>query len=71
MRIDQLVSTLEISMVKILHKKSGKVLLKAKNESIRGRLLSGHDLAGADFSGQDLSGCKFTGCNLCDANFSG
>ena len=47
------------------------VLLKAKNEAIRGCVLKGHDLAGADFSGQDLSGCKFTGCNLCDADFSG
>ncbi len=58
-------------MVQIKHKSTGKVLLNAKNESIRGCTLSGHDLTGADFSDQDLSGCKFTGCNLCDADFSG
>ena len=58
-------------MVQIKHKTSGKFLLKAKNESIRGCVLSGHDLTGADFSGQDLSGCKFTGCNFCDSDFSG
>ena len=58
-------------MVQIRHKSTGKVLLKAKNDSIRGCTLSGHDLTGADFSDQDLSGCKFTGCNLNDADFSG
>ena len=58
-------------MVRIKHKSSGKTLLKAKNETIRGCVLKGHDLANADFAGQDLSGCKFTGCNLCDADFSG
>ena len=57
-------------MVQIMHKATGKVLLKAKNESIRGCTLSGHDLCGADFSGQDLSGCKFIGCNLSDCDFS-
>lgn len=58
-------------MIQIKHKTSGKILLKAKNDSIRGCRLSGLDLTGADFCGQDLEGCRFTGCNLSDADFSG
>ena len=56
-------------MVQIKHKSTGKILLNATNDSIRGCTLSGHDLSGADFSNHDLSGCKFSGCNLCDCDF--
>ncbi len=61
----------ELAMVQILQKETGKILLKAKNDSLRGCKLAGYDLSGADFGNQDLSGCKFSGCNLSESDFRG
>ncbi len=58
-------------MVQILHRETGKVLLKAKNESLRGCKLAGYDLTGANFANMDLRGIKISGCNLADSDFRG